>query len=737
MGRLIDLFKSDMKMAARTVKSGFKTYFSLFVALFLIQTLFGIVGISESNSRSAERDAIVEKYDCHIELTNLNDADHYYLVNAEGRMLDPYFEVLDYGIVNGSHTTGIRFLGDVEDQMASFLLDFEEIFERGAVCNRTPLYEYEVGNAAESIRYVVLLIFMAGISWILLSILNNIRMNHFKFGYGIYMTFGADFKRLSRIIVSEMLYILLWTYLPAMLVSETMVAIMTIVAGGKLYFSLMPLLGAFLIPLLVMLFAGVFSVRYMASRRPSEVLMAQDNTNHVTSPRRTKMIFAQRFPLACEALSLWRFRKYILRLTASTTFFALLFTCGIYVVTFYNQTVMYPQAQYTVSLAVPDDAFAQTLNRVEGVTALSSDKTEASFLNSHILLSDKQVLSAEGFEKPSYAEGMLATDQVVYRPVDDGLPSALTQYYGYDISGNPNRILKDRDSIILSDSIASNSVLNLDVGDTVYIAMSGTQTEEFFEHEAYDSDHSLRLRLKYYSFVYRAFTVAAIIHDEPDRSGLCVYLPKDIYTDMTGATVTDWSVYVDSHLSDSEFESADQKVRSMVDEHLTATLRDHETRTYQKLALSCNNAEVYSSIFFLILALVPLVWFFSLILFNRKRQVEFDVYRALGAERGMIRRLFLQDGIFYALAAGILYALTAPLCTYGLFNVLTADWFYILFLPSYLDKAVYLNQYPALWVYLTGIMLSVLSAFLACYVSYRSYSGKQSDHISENFSEEE
>ena len=140
--------------------------------------------------------------------------------------------------------------------------------------------------------------------------------------------------------------------------------------------------------------------------------------------------------------------------------------------------------------------------------------------------------------------------------------------------------------------------------------------------------------------------------------------------------------------------------------------------------------------FFVILAVVPLIWFFSLILFNSKRQTEFDVYRALGAEERMIRKLFIQDGIFYAIIGALLYAVTAPLCTYGLFNVLTSDKFYILFLPSYAEKAVYLSQNPYIWTYLVGIFMMAFSAFLACYASYRIYCKKQSEHISESFSEE-
>jgi hypothetical protein len=526
------------------------------------------------------------------------------------------------------------------------------------------------------------------------------------------------------------------TYLPAMMLSVASVCIMTLSVGGKMYFSFMPYLAALIIPFAVTLFAGIFSVRFLSVRRPSEVMMAQDNSNHVSSPKLTKMIFAERFPRTVENLSLWRFRKYSLSLMASATLFALLFTCGLYVVSFYEKATLYPEAQYTVSLAVPDDAFAAELDAVKGATVLSSGKTEASLINSHVLFGASDVLNAESFERPSFAPDMLATDRVVYRAADAGIPDALTSYYGYEVTGDPSLVLSRDNCLVLSRSLASSKILDVEVGDTVYVALSGAQVEQYHEHEAYESEKQLALRLQYYSFTYRAFTVAAIIEDEPDRSGLCIYLPKDVYSDMTGQQVTEWAVYMDDDLSERDFEASEKQIRSLVDSHMTATLRDHETRMYRTLTRTGNEAAVYIALFFVILAVVPLIWFFSLILFNRKRQTEFDVYRALGAEEHMIRRLFLHDGIFYGLFGALLYAVTAPLCTYGLFSLLTSDKFYIFFLPSYREKAVYLSRYPDPRIYILGIFVMALSAFLACYFSYRIYNKKQSEHISESFSEE-
>ena len=68
MEKWLNGMKTDLKLARRTVKSGWKTYSAVFVAVFLIQMLFGVIGLARENSRISERETVYEQYDCHIEL---------------------------------------------------------------------------------------------------------------------------------------------------------------------------------------------------------------------------------------------------------------------------------------------------------------------------------------------------------------------------------------------------------------------------------------------------------------------------------------------------------------------------------------------------------------------------------------------------------------------------------------------------------------------------------------------
>ena len=449
------------------------------------------------------------------------------------------------------------------------------------------------------------------------------------------------------------------------------------------------------------------------------------------------MIFASGFPRIPELLSLFRFSGYGVQLVMAGTLFSLLFTCGIYSVSYYDRTLDLPFAEYSVIMNLPDEDFVQRLDDVEGVTVLDSTRVVASECFSHLLVNKSMVKQSEGFLNYLQNDEMMATHKAIYRRADASLPGALTTHYNYTVDGDATKVLTDPTAIILSDSVAGRKVLDVEPGDVVYLAVDGSQHAKYNPDLLYADDGVLRVQLNYYTFTYRAFTVAAVIRNEPDRDGMCIYLHNDVFEEITESYDDTVSLYLDQNMTDAEYEKVDQTVEKMVSDQIGATLQDHETRALRELNCSQNYTAVYTSVFFLVLLLVPLIWIFSLTLFNEKRRVEMDVYRALGATRSELRRLFVIDGIVYGIIASLVYMVLAPLCTRYLQGVLTSSFFFTLFLPDYADKPVYLSIYPSLAVYLTGIVLTLLSAMFGSYLSYRLHQKRESEHISENFSQEE
>ncbi len=738
MEKFVQRLKTDMKLAMRTVKSAWKTYFALFAAVFLIQMLFGVIGFARENSLGSERETILTQYDSHVELTHLNNSDYYYLLQSHGAKLDPYFDVIPYSSEKNYFTVGILFKGDPEAGLTAFCTEFASMFdENGTLYTKTPLYHFDTAGAGDTVRHGVLLTFVGTVSFALLTILSSIRINHYKFTYGIYMSFGVDFKRLVYSTLCETMLIFLLTYLPAMVFAFITVAILSLAAGGSVYFSLWPMLWAFVVPCIATILATVVPVRYLTTRRPSQVMLAEDNSNRVISPRRSRMIFATRFPRIPEFLSLFRFSGYGMKLVLSGTLFSILFTCGIYAVSYYDSTLDLPFPQYTVTMSIPDDEFVSEMEALEGVSVWDGEKVGASECYSNLLVDKDKVKDSDGFLPYPASDDLMVTHKVVYRCADAALPEALISHYNYKVDGDPKRVLTDENSIILSDSVGGRRVLDVKPGDTVYLAVDGAQSLRYNPDLLYADDGVLRVHLANYTFTYRAFTVAAVIRNEPDRDGMCIYLPSSVYTELTNRDDDVWSVYIDHGMDDKAFERTDKALRSLVTDQIGAHLQNHETRELRALNRSHNYTAVYTMVFFLVLSLVPLMWLFTLALFNEKRKVEMDVYRALGATGKELRRLFFIDGCVLATFGMIVYAALAPICTSYLQRVLTSNIFFTLFLPSYADKPVYLSVYPHWSVYLVGILLTALSAISAAYLSYKLYQKRESEHISENFSQEE
>ena len=153
-------FKTDMKMAIRTVKSGWKTYSAIFVAIFMIQMLFGIVGLSRDNSRMSERETIRADYDSHIILTSLADPDYHQIVARMQATEFPYFHLVPYSMENGSRTVGIYFHKSPAMCLETFVTEFSDLFERGVVYTETPLYDFDNAGVGDSVRHAVLLAFV-------------------------------------------------------------------------------------------------------------------------------------------------------------------------------------------------------------------------------------------------------------------------------------------------------------------------------------------------------------------------------------------------------------------------------------------------------------------------------------------------------------------------------------------------------------------------------------------------
>ena len=146
------------------------------------------------------------------------------------------------------------------------------------------MYNIEIRLTRNAVLGVFGFLLVTALSVALVTALYNIRINHYRFEYGIYMTFGADFRRLMSVCVWEMLVVAAVVYVPAVIASW-LISLAVYKASGLSYSYNAAA------PLLVLLFSLLVSVLsvcvpvWRLSRRTPRSNISPRTTRTLWSPR--------------------------------------------------------------------------------------------------------------------------------------------------------------------------------------------------------------------------------------------------------------------------------------------------------------------------------------------------------------------------------------------------------------------------------------------------------------------
>lgn len=363
MEKLIGYLKRNIKLAFKTVTFHFKEYLCFYIAIFIIEMLFGIITMSASNNLYMDEKETTDNYNYHLVITGVNSRQYEYLE----KLRDIDYDENDYAgeiapppayginkaveyVKEESRGTGsdrvydIYYLLDdgegtpIEDLYTRFnRLYLNDLRALGSNFDVTlsPLYSLSERQADIRMDCAVWIVLLGIVSVVILILLYNIRINHFKFTYGIYMSFGADSKKLFGTCFWEILIISGLTLIPSAIIATVADFLFFEVAGYSYHFAPYLMLFAVLFMVPVVMIAVYLPVKATAVKPPLKLLLAEDNSNLVTSPRISVQFLGKKFPGAYEKISLGRFRKYNIQLVLSSVLFAALFVwtsfyCGIY-----------------------------------------------------------------------------------------------------------------------------------------------------------------------------------------------------------------------------------------------------------------------------------------------------------------------------------------------------------------------------------------------------------------------
>ena len=824
--RIWEYLSRNIKIAWKSVFFNFKQYSCFFAAIFIIQLLFGMMAISANNNNSVEyqqikqeqkltildengdpeldEDGQIQKVDYHYEIHNLNQSQYNYLVyykdknvgimhkNAELYVILDTVERVNEKTGTPVYDVFMRFgkekyledsakvNGYYQDFEANYLEKLETLSDgtEKFQTKTTMLLDYDIRVAANNTTFLFIFAILLVLSVFLLTSIYNIRINQYKFTYGVYMTFGADFKMLFGTAFWELFVIMLVTYIPAALASTAIVYFIYAPSGFAFAFNAITLLQLFGFSFLVVLASVFMPMRFMSTRQPMSLIKTEDNANLVTSPRKSFNLLGKKFPLQYELYSIWRFRKYNIQLLTTAVIFCALFICGLYLSNIYTTDLEYPRAQFEVELmdnnTKPTEVlkynlgFSKEIQEInedfireypefaekEGFKAITAveptgnatptdddeDKargpvTEARYIKSFMLVESQDAkLTATGLfvypdakdaESPyqGTASSYKVTNEVIYKAVDPYNSEDVLAFLGqYTVEGELTDILKSNrvtQYCIVGDSQSNLKTFNFNVGDKIAIAS--------FVREVAPVDTNLtgknllRRQIKNFEYKYTNLEVCAVVKDIPCGS-VPVYMLNDAYEAATGrsASVTKLNIYVDPTLTIDQVRYIETALRDIAPASKQSnigevTVTNLEQNAENVIRENKHYSELFVVISILILCISPIIWFFSQILFYFKREKEFDIIQSMGATEANVRTIYLLGGLGMAIMSFIFSIILSFVASYAMFYVVNVV------LPNFTFEYVRYVFYMPWYALVISIVMSVACGFFSVYIPYKSY----------------
>ena len=653
--RLWEYISRHFKSAWKSVFFNFKQYCCFFAAIFIIQMLYGMMAISATNNNSVAYQQIVEEYDYHYVIRNLTQGQYNYL---EGYKRSQNMGILDrnkqlYVIVDSTERYNEREGKNVYDvylrfgkegansatvqkyykEFKQFYVDklaslepsyaYQDPDQTNFATENTLLLDYQSRVSGNNTTFWIITALLLVLSVFLLMSIYNIRMNQYKFTYGVYMTFGADFKKLFVTAFWEMFVVMIVTFIPSVLVSTLVVWLIYAPSGFSFAFSGWVFFKVFVFSLFVVLAAVFMPMRTTSARQPMSLIITEDNSNLVTSPRKSFNLMGKKFPGNYEMYSLWRFRKYNIQLLTTAIVFCALFICGLYLANIYNTNVNYPRPQFNVTidpnntnaaydyklssdiksvneefkeeygeeLSEYGDDFAENFEALTYIEATGnatpvdgdvdfsqSPVTEAKYISSFMLVNKKNIKPfSTGFfvfkQEDAYSRyddgkggSYKVTNSALYRAVSEDTSEDLFEFLSqYTVEGDPRQILEskgDTQYVIIGDSISNISKFKFKVGDTIAVSTyEGAVT-------AVDSNltgkNLLRKQIQNFKYRFTTLTVCAVIKDIPSGS-VPVYMMDDVYESVTGRSAVTTKLNLYTYSADP----ANSKVFQMSNEQVS------------------------------------------------------------------------------------------------------------------------------------------------------------------------
>ncbi|NLE12827.1 MAG: hypothetical protein GX628_04010 [Clostridiales bacterium] len=717
--------------AFKSVFYNYKQYMSFFMALIVIQMFYGIITFAADNNDEIEYRRVVEEYDYHILFKDLNydqyltmANDHLTTVFKKDQVHDivRVYERDEYGTYNRKFDVYFKLKG--ADIQAAYDVFQTRYYEQLAALNPaglrvsvTPLLTFQQNELANTIAYVFYSLMITVVAVIFLMILYNTRLNHYKFTYGIYMSFGANFTKLVENSFWEMMVVVVLTFIPSVAMSVLVDFLIYYFHGIPFVFHWTGVLKVFIFSTIIAIASVVLPVWALSRKMPQKLIIAEDNSNLVTSPRKSFEFYHIPFPKKYELYSIWRFRSYYVKLVLNAVLFTALFMCSVFYARVYRNELNYEQPQFNISFTDSDyfydEVMREELNAIEGVTRIEkSIVTDAIFEQAHIRFPKKNARAFQSFVIPADNDELRATSFVQFSPCDAELIEYLERY---EYEGDMSLILTDDKYIIVSDSYDNTKKFNFKPGDTLEIAKFKKRNAPIPENAS--GNELLQAQLRACTFEYTEYTVAAVLKDNPTFGSTPLFMSNAAYTAYTGNKVNydNINIFIDQELSIPEVNELEEEIRRWSEYYGNVNVSNLHTLSLKRIESDKNYYSNYLAISVLILFISPIIWLFSQVIFYLKREKEFNIITNFGGILAEVRQIFMMDGLFVG-SSGVLLAILLNFggC-YGIYK------FFNVVVPKFTGTSIRLDFSIPVIAMIVSVVVSISCGLLSSYIPYLNY----------------
>lgn len=588
---------------------------------------------------------------------------------------------------------------------------FKETITSQVTVQETPYLQAYRTQATNNTVTVLICVLITAVGAVMFAILFSTVVNHFKFSYGVYMTFGANFRKLFANALSEMLVINVMTFIPSFGFSILITYFLTMRAGYGVSVIWYPMFLALFCSVCLTVIAVIFVIRRLSVQTPDKLIRSINNVGLITSPRFSKRISEKGFPIKSEFLSLKRFAKYIVSLILSTVVFAALYCGGVYVMQMQEKkesvrmpqfNLVFPTSSIQYESAGSDDAAITTetsegeevlpplleqpngytydedvrqhLYSIDGVDYIVKERSvSATDIISHILIpSNRLTLSAKNKGAKS-TDGSYGLCNVSYNLCDAEVLDNIV-FMGGKVVGDIDAVLNDPYVIAISDSINNSRAIKLKVGDTIRISTSYKRIRRWSSEPLTSYSDYMEAFFRCYYFTYVELTVGAIVSDLPVGSEFPLYMNAATFEEVTGqqAYFVDVSLYLEEGLTTSEIQSVQLALYDK-QQFYKMSVENTDADTNQAVQHLKNYPGIILYISLLLLFVSVLIMTLNQTLFYQMRKQELDIYLCLGSNFRQIRRLFWVDALFFAILSSVVYSLFSVIVTAITFKIVNLN----------------------------------------------------------------